>query len=125
MGKKVSGKIGERISTTNPQDHIPYRNRWGHWVWRRADIPEDKNWPGLKPPSSTCVPEWKEDGWYWEETGLEKVKHYLKNNLKISITDHPADDYYSDSQWIDVKLMLEGETISQESFSIDKWPELT
>jgi hypothetical protein len=49
-----------------PEDFtIPYKNRWGHWVWRPVYINEDHNWPGLKPPSPTVVPIFKEGVWYW------------------------------------------------------------
>ncbi len=28
----------------SPDWDIPYKNRWGRWVWRRKDIPADLAW---------------------------------------------------------------------------------
>lgn len=44
---------------------IPYQNRWGHWIWRCMDQPEDRGWPGVKPPDG-AVPAYDDlVGWYW------------------------------------------------------------
>ena len=48
---------------------IPYKNRWGTWVWRDSIIPEDRNWPGLKPPNDSCIPILYNGIWHW--------KHFL------------------------------------------------
>jgi hypothetical protein len=47
-------------------DLIPYKNRWGKYVWRQPDIDEDKNWPGIKPPKNCIGVECIENIWYWK-----------------------------------------------------------
>jgi len=45
-----------------------YKNRWGHFVWTNKDYPEDKNWPGIKPPKGKNVePVLIGEFWYWKE----------------------------------------------------------
>lgn len=58
-------KIGITFADKN---WIPYKNRWGHWVWQDpADkSPHDMSWPGIKPPTKDAVPVWHKDGWYWK-----------------------------------------------------------
>jgi hypothetical protein len=83
MAKKVHGKLNERIDIDDAisKGRVPYRNRWGHWVWRKPDIRDilsmgmpivyahENTWPGMKPPTKTCTPVLEEDGWYWREKG--------------------------------------------------------
>jgi hypothetical protein len=50
-----------------PEDlGIPYKNRWGHWVWRREDIPPDPSWPGIRPPTKTARPVLINGKWHWD-----------------------------------------------------------
>ena len=82
----------KEINTTNPIDHIPYQNRWGRWVWRRPDIPEDRNWPGLKAPSKTVHPEVRDGKWCWvendeiavspEQDEQEVLDYWTEENMK-------------------------------------------
>jgi hypothetical protein len=67
IGNWLDPKPNTLIGTDNPCDWIPYQNRWGQWVWRREDIAEDKNWPGLKPPTKTVVPKVINNLWHWVE----------------------------------------------------------
>jgi hypothetical protein len=60
-------KFRKLIDTTNPTNWIPYQNRWGHWVWRREDIYEDRGWPGKKPPNDKVIPKVLNGKWYWVE----------------------------------------------------------
>lgn len=48
------------------KDFIPYKNRWGYYVWRKPDILEDRNWPGAKPPKNCIGVECIENIWYWK-----------------------------------------------------------
>ncbi len=54
--------------TTGPWKHgilIPYKNKWGHFVWRTEGDLIDLAWPGFK------APKWAKDLicfdniWYW------------------------------------------------------------
>jgi len=50
-----------------PGHHIPYKTNRGTWVWRRPDIPEDKNWPGKKAPKWVKGIIFKNDKWCWTD----------------------------------------------------------
>jgi hypothetical protein len=50
----------------NPADMIPYKNRWGQWVFREKTQAADMSWPGFK-NSKGWHPVLKNEKWEWEE----------------------------------------------------------
>lgn len=48
-----------------PSHHIVYKTNRGTWVWRRPDIPENKNWPGQKAPKWANNVIFKDGKWCW------------------------------------------------------------
>jgi len=50
----------------------------------------------------------------------EELITYLKENLKIVVSETGSDSYGYGGQYVDVSLMLEGEVISSDSFSVEK-----
>ncbi len=51
---------------------------------------------------------------------MEEIKEYLKENLRIEISEDWYRDYGSSGTSIIVKLVLEGEVLSSDSFTITK-----
>ena len=50
---------------------VPYRNRWGNWVFRPVDMAENRYWPGFK-KSKTFEPVRGKDGvWRWAKPSAE------------------------------------------------------
>lgn len=54
------------------------------------------------------------------EMTREELITYLKENLKIVVSETGSDSYGYGGQYVDVSLMLEGEVISSDSFSVEK-----
>jgi len=52
---------------TIPAHHIAYKTNRGTWVWRRPDIPEYKNWSGMKAPEWANNAVFKDGKWYWTD----------------------------------------------------------
>ena len=50
---------------TPAKDVVPYKNRWGHWVFRLKSDRSDMNWPGLK--ADGYHPVLRDGKWEWEE----------------------------------------------------------
>lgn len=49
-----------------------------------------------------------------------ELKEYLKENLKIVVNETGPCSYGYGGRYVDVSLVLEGEVISSDSFSIDR-----
>ena len=64
LGPAKDETTGEDVSDI-PGSWIPYKNRQGEWVWRDENDPEDKDWPGFKPPADDVFPEFIDGGWKW------------------------------------------------------------
>jgi hypothetical protein len=59
-------KIKSRDVKTIPKTYIPYKNRWGHFVWTDNELEKPMNWPGIKPPDwANGVKYVEEKGWCW------------------------------------------------------------
>jgi len=56
-----------KLESKIPKDWVPYRNRWGHWVWSGPGLRIDRNWPGIKPPNKDVVPEFVDGQWVWAD----------------------------------------------------------
>lgn len=63
MKKPIKSSSVQRI----PSDWIPYKNSRGNWVWRRADIPEDRRWPGHKAPEWAKSVIFENGLWCWTD----------------------------------------------------------
>jgi len=48
-----------------PLDDVPYRNKWGHWVWVEEGSYQDPSSFGTKAPKRDAVPKVVYDRWQW------------------------------------------------------------
>ncbi len=60
------------ISVQNPLKWVPYKNRWGNWIWRKnsspwikINIPKDSSHPGVTPPNDYSEPKVIDGKWCW------------------------------------------------------------
>jgi hypothetical protein len=56
--------LGKRSLSMNEITELG--KNWGHWVWRREDIPPDPSWPGIRPPTKTARPVLINGKWHWD-----------------------------------------------------------
>lgn len=62
MTKKIKSPTVQTIPKTN----IPYRNKWGHFVWTDNKSEKPLDWPGIKAPDWVKGAEYIEGkGWCW------------------------------------------------------------
>ncbi len=49
------------------EDWIPYKNKWGHWVWTPPHLEPDMNWPGSKAPPWVKSVIYDNGKWMWSD----------------------------------------------------------